>query len=114
MDLLLTANPLFRIVSEQFATRRRFAELEVPAATVEGLIVLKLYALPSLYRQMDMDQAALYENDITMLLARHSPDTGPLLALVEKHVEPGDVKELGNIIAECSHRASRLRERAGS
>src|SRR5580698_9202165 len=73
VDLLFTFNPLFKIVQERFATTHRFAELEVPAATVEGLIVLKLYALPSLYRQFQMDRAALYENDITMLMANHSP-----------------------------------------
>jgi len=114
VDLLLTSNPLFRKVGERFATRHHFAELEVPAATVEGLIVLKLYALPSLYRQMDMDRVALYENDITMLLARHSPKVEPLLALVEAHIEPGDINELRKITAECAERAKRLRERTGS
>lgn len=113
VDLLLTTNPLFKIVGEKFATQHRFAELEVPAATVEGLIVLKLYALPSLYRQFDMDRLALYENDIAMLLARHSPNTEPLLQLVEQHVEPGDVKELRSILKECVARAERLRARAG-
>ena len=114
VDLLLTGNPLFKIVAQSYATRRRFSELDVPAVTVEGLIVLKLYALPSLYRQMDMDRVALYENDITMLLARHSPKVEPLLALVEKHVETGDVKELRKIFTECTERARRLRERAGA
>ena len=61
VDLLLTTNPLFKTVEERYATKHRFAELEVPAATVEGLIVLKLYALPSLYRQMEMDRIALYK-----------------------------------------------------
>jgi hypothetical protein len=114
VDLLLTGNPLFKVVAETYATQRRFAELDVPAVTVEGLIVLKLYALPSLYRQMDMDRVALYENDITMLLARHSPKAEPLLALVEKHVETGDIKELRKIFTECTERARRLRERAGA
>ncbi len=113
VDLLLTSNPLFRIVEERFATRHHFAELEVPATTVEGLIVLKLYALPSLYRQLEMDRVALYENDITMLLARHSPKTEPLLQLVEQHVEPGDTKELRAILSECAARAVRLRTRTG-
>jgi hypothetical protein len=69
VDLLLTRNPFFKLVGEKFATQHRFAELDVPAVTVEGLIVLKLYALPSLYRQMDLDCAALYETDITLLIA---------------------------------------------
>lgn len=111
VDLLLTTNPLFKIVAERFATTHRFAELEVPAVTVEGLIALKLYALPSLYRQMNMDRVALYENDITMLLARNSPGLDMLTALVAPHVEPGDAKELRAILAECAARANRMQAR---
>jgi len=111
VDLLLTNNPLFKIVAEQFATRHRFAELKVPAATVEGLILLKLYALPSLYRQFDMDRVALYENDITMLIARHSPQLEPLFTLVKEHVETGDVAEIRKVIDESTQRANRLRQR---
>ena len=48
VDLLLTKNPLFKIVAEKFATRHSFDELTVPTATVEGMILLKLFALPSL------------------------------------------------------------------
>jgi hypothetical protein len=114
VDLLLTANPLFKIIAEKYGTNHRFAELEVPAVNVEGLISLKLYALPSLYRQMDMDRAAVYENDISMLIARHSPAIEPLLALVKEHVEFGDKRELEKILAECSERADKLRQRTNS
>ena len=37
VDLLLTVNPLFKIVAEKFTTTHQFEELKVPAATVEGL-----------------------------------------------------------------------------
>jgi len=111
VDLLFTFNPLFQTVASKFATVHTFAELAVPAATVEGLIVLKLYALPSLYRQFDMDRAALYENDIATLIARYSPTLEPLLALATHDMEPGDKKELGKIISECSERAKLLRQR---
>jgi hypothetical protein len=114
VDLLLTKNPLFQFVLERFATKHRFEELTVPAATAEGLIVLKLFALPSLYRQMDLDRAAVYETDITVLLARHSAATAPLLALVKQHVEPGDKRELEKILTECSERAGKLRQRTNS
>lgn len=114
VDLLLTSNPLFRVVQERFATTHRFAEWEIPTATVEGLIVLKLYALPSLYRQFDLDRAALYETDITLLIARHSPAIGPLIELVEQHVEPGDKPELSKIVSECCGRARELRRRGGN
>jgi hypothetical protein len=113
VDLLLTKNPLFKIVAEKFATTHSFAELKVPAVTVEGLIVLKLYSLPSLYRQFDMDRAAVYENDITMLIARHSPALEPLTDLASQYAEPGDKKELQKIISECFGRAKLLQQRAG-
>ena len=73
--------------------------------------MLKLYALPSLYRQMDMDKVALYENDITMLLARHSLELRPLLELIEQHAGAGDIIELRKIAEECAERARRLRQR---
>jgi len=113
VDLLFPFNALFKTVAEKFATVHSFAELNVPAATVEGLIVLKLYALPSLYRQFEMDRAALYENDITMLLANHSPAVEPLLALATREMEPGDQAELKKIISECTERAKLLRQRSG-
>jgi len=111
--LLFTFNPLFKTVAEKFATVHSFAELNVPAATVEGLIVLKLYALPSLYRQFDMDRAALYENDITTLIANYSPELDRLAGLASKEMEPGDKGELKKIISECSERAKLLRQRTG-
>lgn len=114
VDLLLTKNPLFKHVLERFATKHPFEELVVPTATVEGMMVLKLFALPSLYRQMDLDRAAIYETDITVLLARHLLATEPLLALVKQHVEPGDKRELERILAECSERAGKLRQRTNS
>ena len=113
VDLLFTFNPLFKTVAEQFATVHSFAELNVPAATVEGLIVLKLYALPSLYRQFQMDRAALYENDITMLIANHAPALEPLIALATHDMEQGDKAELQKIVSECCERAKLLRQRSG-
>jgi hypothetical protein len=113
VDLLLTINPLFRTVEERFATRHRFAELDVPGVTVEGLIVLKLFALPSLYRQFDWDRVYLYESDIKQLLARYNPDVAPLLALLEPHVMPTDLRELKRFIAEEEERRKRLNHPPG-
>ncbi len=41
VDLLLTVNPLFKIVLERFATRHPFEELAVPTATAEGRMGVK-------------------------------------------------------------------------
>jgi hypothetical protein len=107
VDLLLTKNPLFKIVAEKFATKHSFAEMAVPAATVEGMVLLKLFALPSLYRQYDWERVHVYESDIKILLDLHKPETGPLLALLEQHVLPTDMKELRKIVSEEEQRIAK-------
>ena len=77
IDLLLTSNPLFEEVRRRYATRQRFAEREIPCATPEGLVLLKLYALPSLYRQGNLARVALYETDILMLMDRQRWTSSP-------------------------------------
>jgi hypothetical protein len=111
VDLLLTANPLFKIILERFATRHPFEELSVPTATVEGMIMLKLFALPPLYRQMDMDRAAIYEADIKMLLARHKPEVKPLFKVLEPYIPQTDLKELQKIVSEEQQRVTRSKDR---
>ena len=111
VDLLLTKNPLFKIVAEKFATKHSFAELAVPTATVEGMILLKLFALPSLYRQFDWERIHVYESDVKTLLALHKPATEPLFALLEKHIPPTDLKELRKIVSEEQQRVARARDK---
>lgn len=104
IDLLLTQNPLFEKVRRDRATRRRFAEREIAVADVEGLLLLKLYALPSLYRQGNLPRAALYETDILTLLHRYEPRTEPLLAELATHLPAHDVKELDRILRDLERR----------
>ncbi|MEP6663096.1 MAG: hypothetical protein ABJC04_05465, partial [Verrucomicrobiota bacterium] len=68
VDVLLTSNALFAEAQKSFGTTHRFAEMDVPTATPEGLILLKLYALPSLYRQGLFDRVSIYESDIASLM----------------------------------------------
>jgi hypothetical protein len=114
VDLRFTFNPVFQMVAEKFATRRRFAELEIPTVTVEGLIVLKLYALPSLYRQVDWDRIYLYEGDIKLLLARHKPRVEPLFQLLEPHLLATDLTELRKIVSLEQERIARAEGGAAS
>jgi hypothetical protein len=107
VDLLFTFNPLFKTVAEKFATVHAFAELNVPAATVEGLIILKLYALPSLYRQFDWERIYIYESDIKTLLALHRPAMEPLFALLEPHLLSSDLIELKKIVSEEQQRIAK-------
>jgi hypothetical protein len=111
VDLLLTTNPLFKTVAEKFATKHSFEELTVPTATVEGMILLKLFALPLLYQQKDLDWAMIYEADVKLLLARYQPEVEPLFRLLEPHVSRTDLKEFEKIVSDENQRIARIKER---
>jgi hypothetical protein len=113
IDVLLARNPLFDRVRRQYATRQRFVEREIPCATPEGLVLLKLYALPSLYRQGKATRAALYETDILTLMSVHGVDPEPLFAELEPHVPPTDLAVLRQIVAEIRQRLERSGSRFG-
>jgi len=108
IDLLLTSNPLFETVVRRYATARPFVEREIPCATVEGLIVLKLYALPSLYRQGNLVRAALYETDLLTLIHRYQPALEPLFAELAPHVSATDLAALRKVVAEIQGRIARF------
>lgn len=110
VDVLLTANALFAEAQQSFGTVHCFAELEVPTATPEGLVLLKLYALPSLYRQGLFDRVSVYEADIASLLQRHRPAVAPLLQRLEAHLEPGDMHELRVIVRDIEARIARFEQ----
>ncbi len=88
VELLLTTNPLFALVQRRYATQHTFRERRIPCATVEGLILLKLYALPSLYRQGNFAPVGLYENDLATLMHTYQPDLEPLFADLGSQLSP--------------------------
>lgn len=118
IDFLATENPLFAQVARDYAEDRAFDFLAgartIRCATPEGLLVLKLYALPSLYRQGQIDRAKIYEGDLGSLLAAFPRmDTDKLLAVLTSHdVLPTDVDELRAIITEQRHRVTRFGTRS--
>ncbi len=103
-----TRNPVFQLALERYATTHSFGDIDVRCATVAGLVLLKLYALPSLYRQGDGQRIALYEADMLMLLQRHRPDTEPLLSILALHLDAGAMAELRNILGDISQRIARI------
>jgi len=109
IDVLLTDNPLFAEVQRHYVTRQQFVEREIPTATVEGLLLLKLYALPSLYRQGDFAKVGLYENDIATLMYYYRPAVDPLLEKLTEYLGEGDMIELRNIVREIEQRIERFR-----
>jgi hypothetical protein len=112
VDVLLTTNPLFDEVRQRYTTIQRFVEEDIPCATVEGLILLKLYALPSLYRQGNFTRIGLYENDVATLLHAHHPPVKPLLAELSLYLSESDMTQVKQIASEIQLRISRFEERS--
>ena len=111
VDVLLTSNPLFDEVCKHYTTSRRFVEQEIPCATVEGLTLLKLYALPSLYRQGNFTRVGLYENDIATLMHTHNPNVESLLDELKVHLDHNDMAQVEQIVGEIRERIKRFEER---
>ena len=112
IDLLLTSNPVFAMVQKKHATRRPFQEQEIPTATVAGLALLKLYALPSLYRQGDFSRVGLYENDLAALVYAYEPDLTAIIRELSPFVTGGDMDEIQNILSEIQGRIARFRSKS--
>lgn len=108
IDLLLTKNPLFKKVHQEYSQVQTFLDRNIPLATVEGLLLLKLYALPSLYRQGNFARVGIYENDIATLLHYYQPDILLLLAEISKFVSEPDFEEIKGIVSDIQKRIKRF------
>jgi hypothetical protein len=108
--VLLTSNPLFEEVRQHYTSVQRFVEQDIPCATVDGLILLKLYALPSLYRQGNFTRVGLYENDVATLLHAHHPPIEPLLDELALYLNESDMRQVKQIASEIQQRISRFED----
>jgi hypothetical protein len=103
VDLLLRTNALFDEVAKTARTTVPFQGRPVVTATREGLLLLKLYALPSLYRTANLARAALYETDVLMLhqgAQGATVDDAALLERLRPHLSAHDIAELRGILEE--------------
>lgn len=110
IDFLLSRNPLFEKVQKQYKSVLRFQEQDIPCATVEGLLLLKLYALPSLYRQGNFARVGLYENDIATLMQAYQPELAPIFDELAHHLSASDLDSVRQIVAEIEQRIVRFRQ----
>ena len=108
VDMLLAENPVFALVLDEHVTPQTFGSTAVPCATVEGLLLLKFYALPDLYRRSELQRAALYEGDILMLCQRHPTPLSGILATLLPFVDEGAMADLRQVAQETSQRLARL------
>ena len=117
IDILLTKNSLFAKVEKSYTTTKQFMDRIIRCATVDGLILLKLFALPSLYRQAcpepcrreSFERVGIYENDIATLMYTFKPNMEILFAELRKHLNEDDMTEAHKIIADIETRIQRFR-----
>jgi hypothetical protein len=109
IDLLFLEHPFFELVSSKFSTSQPYPVGPLPTATIEGLILLKLFALPSLYRQFDLDRVAIYEADITQLLARTEQDDPFFLKILSDYLPETDRRELEAVLRDCRKKVARFK-----
>jgi hypothetical protein len=108
IDFLLTKNPLFAHVQKHHVVQQPFFERMITSATITGLLLLKLYALPSLYRQGDFARVGLYENDIATLVFYHNPPLDTILQELSAFVSAQDMTAIEEIVHEIAQRIARF------
>lgn len=113
IDVLLTQNPLFKKVHSGYSKVQKFLDRNIPLATVEGLLLLKLYALPSLYRQGNFARVGIYENDIATLLHYYQTDMSALLTELSNYVDENDFKEINGVVSDIQNRIKRFKNESG-
>jgi hypothetical protein len=111
VDFLLTENPVFDHVKRHYVDSFTFRGRTIPCSTVAGLVLLKLYALPFLYRQHLFDKVAIYETDVMMLLQAHSVEIDAVFEILKAHLSSGDVETLREIHREIAAKIETRRRR---
>jgi hypothetical protein len=71
---------------------------------------LKLYALPSLYRQGNFARVGIYENDIATLLHYYQSDVSSLLNELSKYVNENDFAEIKDVVSDIQNRIKRFED----
>jgi len=100
VDLLFASNELFATVSTEHVAEQNFVERKVRCATAMGLVLLKLFALPSLYRQGRFDRVRAYEKDIADLTESYHLEFSLIFEELDNHLLPSDLEELRVIVSK--------------
>jgi len=109
IDFLLTKNPLFTHVRKNHVIQQPFFEQNIQSATIRGLVLLKLYALPSLYRQGNFARIGLYENDVATLMFYHTPNMQEILEELSPFISAQDRTAIEAIVSDLAQRIARLK-----
>ena len=112
IDLRLVSNPVFKAALENYAKVVQLGKLSVRSLSLEGLFALKLYAMPSLYRQGNFAKFSIYESDsFRLLLENREIDCDRALKIAALDLLPLDVAEMQTIIQEQQEKVANLDSR---
>ncbi len=102
VDYLDAGASIFRLVLEKHREEQPLVfasgtSRRLPVATPRGLMLLKLFALPSVTRQMDWERATTYEDDVLRLWLAH-PELDPrqVLPTLKPHLDANAFYSLEN------------------
>jgi len=108
VDILFAEHKVFKMVAADFSVDMQYQIGVLPTANIDGLILLKLFALPSLYRQFDFDRIAIYEADIMQLLHQSTQSDEFYLDLLADHISDSDLGELKKTLHDTRIRLKRI------
>jgi len=108
VDFLFASHPLFKKVLVSYSEIQPFKNRKIRCATVQGMLLLKLYALPPLYRQGDLGRAAIYESDIYNLILTMDKPIDDLFDVLQAHFSQADLAETRKIVQELRQREGRF------
>ncbi|MEM7517234.1 MAG: hypothetical protein AAF368_09960 [Planctomycetota bacterium] len=111
VDVLFAEHKLFSAVAKNFSTPKVFANRQVPCATEAGLLALKLFALPSLYRQGRFAKVRIYENDVAELIELMGEAPDSIYEVMAPTMMPSDLAEVRKIAEDISERLSKSKSR---
>lgn len=109
VDFLFTDNAIFNYVKKGFCQKRDYQEGSFYIATVEGLVLMKLYAWADLYLNGNLfddkyllTKSLRYKNDIEVLLLNYEIDLTPLKRILKKNLEASKFSLVEDLIEKLS------------
>lgn len=111
VDLLFAENEPFKTVRERYVTPIRFVDRDVAGPQPIGLLLMKLYDLPSLYRQRQFKKVRIYEGDVAGLLELPAEVSTEVWETLERIMLDSDVAELRQLVEDLEKRAKQRAKR---
>jgi hypothetical protein len=111
VDFLLTGNRLFKRIAERYSQPMVIGNRTLKVATPEGLVIMKLYAIPTLLYQFREDKILRYEADLADLLAGTEVRDTVVLDELKKHLKPGEFLAAKTVLQDIRERIAQIRKR---